>query len=49
MFDAIINRLVGLEMTGDVDKLPRVNSNLIDGFTQVPISWKQTLGPAAAR
>lgn len=40
MFESILTRFEGLELAvADTDALPRVHSNLIDGFTEVPIKW----------
>jgi cholest-4-en-3-one 26-monooxygenase len=39
MFEAILTRFDGLEVTADPDSLPRVNSNLIDGFAEMPVRW----------
>ena len=39
MFEAILSRFEGLKVEADPATLPRVNSNLIDGFSEVPISW----------
>jgi cholest-4-en-3-one 26-monooxygenase len=39
MFEAILNRFEGLEVAADPDGLPRVYSNLIDGFAHLPIRW----------
>jgi cholest-4-en-3-one 26-monooxygenase len=41
MFEAIVNRFEGLEVDPavDVDALPRVHSNLIDGFAHLPVRW----------
>jgi cholest-4-en-3-one 26-monooxygenase len=39
MFEAIITRFEGLEVTEDPATLPRVHSNLIDGFARMPIRW----------
>jgi cholest-4-en-3-one 26-monooxygenase len=39
MFESILTRFEGLELAADPDTLPRVHSNLIDGFTEVPIRW----------
>jgi len=39
MFDAILSRLEGLEVAADPTELPRVHSNLIDGFAHLPIAW----------
>ncbi len=39
MFDAILTRFEGLELTADPASLPRVNSNLIDGLAEMPVAW----------
>jgi cholest-4-en-3-one 26-monooxygenase len=41
MFEAILTRFEGLEVdpSVDVDSLPRVHSNLIDGFAHLPVRW----------
>jgi cytochrome P450 len=39
MFEAILTRFEGLEVTADPAGLPRVYSNLIDGFAHLPIGW----------
>ncbi len=39
MFEAIVNRFVDLSVAGSRQDLPRVYSNLIDGFAKMPISW----------
>ena len=39
MFEAILTRFEGLEVVGDPAAFPRVNSNLIDGFVELPITW----------
>jgi cholest-4-en-3-one 26-monooxygenase len=39
MFESILSRFEGLELAAEPDTLPRVHSNLIDGFTEVPIRW----------
>ncbi|MCU0309460.1 MAG: cytochrome P450 [Acidimicrobiales bacterium] len=39
MFEAILTRFEGLEVAGDPADFPRVNSNLIDGFVELPITW----------
>jgi cholest-4-en-3-one 26-monooxygenase len=39
MFEAILSRFEGLEVAADPDTLPRVYSNLIDGFAHLPIRW----------
>ncbi len=41
MFEAILTRLDGLEVAGDPATFPRVNSNLIDGFAELPITWSR--------
>ena len=40
MFEAFLTRFDGLEVTADPDTLPRVSSNLIDGFVNLPIRWR---------
>jgi cholest-4-en-3-one 26-monooxygenase len=39
MFEAILTRFEGLEVTADPATLPRVWSNLIDGFAEMPVHW----------
>jgi len=39
MFEEILTRFEGLEVTADPDSLPRVHSNLIDGFAEMPVRW----------
>ena len=39
MFEAILTRFEGLEVTADPASLPRVNSNLIDGLAEMPVRW----------
>ena len=39
MFQAILTRFEGLEATADPESLPRVYSNLIDGFAEMPVRW----------
>ena len=39
MFEAILTRFEGLEVTADPATLPRVHSNLIDGFAEMPVRW----------
>ena len=41
MFEAILTRFEGLEVTVDPSTLPRVNSNLIDGFAEMPVRWSR--------
>ena len=43
MFEALLTRFRGLEVTEPVDTLPRVHSNLIDGYARVPIRWDALL------
>jgi cytochrome P450 len=47
MFEAILTRFVGLEVAAPVATLPRVHSNLIDGFAHVPVRWESIRGAAA--
>lgn len=39
MFEEILTRFEGLEVTADPESLPRVSSNLIDGFAAMPVRW----------
>jgi cytochrome P450 len=39
MFEAILTRFVGLDIDGDPATFPRVHSNLIDGYSRLPIRW----------
>ena len=48
MFEALLTRFEGLEVTAPLESLPRVHSNLIDGYAHVPISW-DSLQPAGSR
>lgn len=48
MFEALLTRFDGLEVTTPVATLPRVHSNLIDGYAHVPIRW-DVQRPAAPR
>ena len=41
MFEAILTRFDGLEVVGDPARLPRVHSNLIDGFAEMPVRWSR--------
>ena len=43
MFEAILTRFEGLEVAGDPSSLPRVNSNLIDGYATMPVRWERVL------
>jgi cholest-4-en-3-one 26-monooxygenase len=40
MFEALLIRFEGLEVAGAVADMPRVHSNLIDGFAHLPVRWK---------
>lgn len=39
MFEQILTRFEGLRVDGDPTEFPRVHSNLIDGFAELPIAW----------
>jgi cholest-4-en-3-one 26-monooxygenase len=39
MFEALLTRFDGLEVDGVVADMPRVHSNLIDGFAHLPVRW----------
>jgi hypothetical protein len=39
MFESILTKFDGLRADGDPDTMPRVRSNLIDGFAELPITW----------
>ena len=39
MFEEILTRFEGLEISADPDSLPRVHSNLIDGYAHLPVRW----------
>jgi cholest-4-en-3-one 26-monooxygenase len=43
MFEQILTRFEGLRVDGDPATFPRVNSNLIDGFAELPITWDRIL------
>jgi cytochrome P450 len=45
MFEALLTRFEGLAAAAPADALPRVHSNLIDGYAHVPIRW-DALQPA---
>ena len=49
MFEALLTRFDGLEVDADVDTLPRVYSNLIDGYAHVPIRWSALRSAGARR
>ena len=40
MFEAILTRFEGLELAADPATLGRVNSNLIDGLAEMPVTWR---------
>jgi cholest-4-en-3-one 26-monooxygenase len=46
MFEQILTRFEGLRVDGDPATFPRVNSNLIDGFAELPIAWDR-IAPAS--
>ena len=47
MFEAIISRFEGLELdVDDPSTLPRLHSNLIDGYAKLPLRW-ESVEPAA--
>ncbi|WP_419918535.1 cytochrome P450 [Candidatus Poriferisocius sp.] len=47
MFEAIVDRFDGLELdVDDPDSLPRLHSNLIDGYAELPLRWR-AVKPAA--
>jgi cholest-4-en-3-one 26-monooxygenase len=47
MFEALLTRFDGLEATVPAAALPRVHSNLIDGYAHLPIRW-DALQPAGS-
>jgi cholest-4-en-3-one 26-monooxygenase len=48
MFEGLLTRFVGLEVTEPIASLPRVHSNLIDGYARVPVRWDALL-PAGSQ
>ncbi len=44
IFEALLTRFVGLEVAAPAAELPRVHSNLIDGYAHVPIRWESLAG-----
>lgn len=40
MFEQIVTRFQDLAIDGDPQTMPRVHSNLIDGFARLPVTWK---------
>ena len=49
MFDALLTRFDGLELAAPVDALPRVHSNLIDGYAHAPVRWDSLAGAGPGR
>jgi cholest-4-en-3-one 26-monooxygenase len=49
MFEALLSRFEGLEFTTSIAALPRVHSNLIDGYAHVPIRWETLHEPGSNR
>jgi cholest-4-en-3-one 26-monooxygenase len=39
MFESILTKFEGLAVLGDPQSMPRVRSNLIDGFAELPVTW----------
>jgi cholest-4-en-3-one 26-monooxygenase len=39
MFESILTKFDGLQPDGDPASMPRVRSNLIDGYAELPITW----------
>ena len=39
MFESILTKFEAMVPVGDPDQMPRVRSNLIDGFAELPIRW----------
>ena len=39
IFEALLTRFVGIEVAAPLAELPRVHSNLIDGYAHVPVRW----------
>jgi cholest-4-en-3-one 26-monooxygenase len=39
MFESLLTRFAGLEVDGVAAGMPRVHSNLIDGFAHLPVRW----------
>ena len=39
MFESLLTRFEGLEVDGVAADMPRVHSNLIDGFAHLPVRW----------
>ncbi len=50
MFEAIVDRFVDLDLgTDDPDSLPRLHSNLIDGYAELPLQWTEVKPAAPVR
>jgi cytochrome P450 len=45
MFEALLTRFRGLAIAGDPATMPRVHSNLIDGFAHLPVAWDDVVAP----
>jgi cytochrome P450 len=45
MFEALLTRFRGLSIAGDPATMPRVHSNLIDGFAHLPVAWDDVVAP----
>lgn len=45
MFEALLTRFRGLAIVGDPATMPRVHSNLIDGFAHLPVAWDDVMAP----
>jgi cholest-4-en-3-one 26-monooxygenase len=43
MFEALLTRFEGLAVAAPAEALPRVHSNLIDGYAHLPIRWDSLL------
>jgi cytochrome P450 len=39
MFETVLSRFEGLAVDADLDTLPRLYSNLIDGYQRLPVRW----------
>jgi cytochrome P450 len=49
MFESILTKFHGLRADGDPATMPRVRSNLIDGFAELPITWESISSPGKRR
>ncbi|HEX4492896.1 MAG TPA: cytochrome P450 [Acidimicrobiia bacterium] len=45
MFEALLTRFRGLAIVGDPATMPRVHSNLIDGYAHLPVAWDDVVAP----